>query len=1140
MDINFKIENKTFRHTFYITHEMNDTDFCMILGADFLAKFKLILDLNKNVIMSGSREFKLKPQIQAREVNNRENLNTNINEQTRIKECFAINKKKVILRPGEAKIVTLKSTGMHINNTEVIFEKLHNNKAHEELSTHIIQNNELQTILFNESLRTLHFNKGQKMGTLTTNFVHISEQETQSINAVLSQEEILELRKEELKESDFDVSHLDPNFQREVLDFMLKNYKVFSKSYKTLGMTDAVVPEMKLRHNYPIQLKPYPLPRKLIEVADREISELIEAGIFKESTSNYAFPIIMVRKKDSNKFRATVDFRLLNEIMELYKVAVPRIKEVIQDISGFKHYTTLDLKSAFFQICLPPHLSDICTVITHRGNYSMTRLPFGTKVSSQFFIVLMNKVLEGISTPGIKIYIDDIIIGANSKQELKEKMQLIFDRLQKYNLTIDPSKVQLFKNKIDVLGYEVSEKGIRPADANVKKIKEFKRPTSIKQVKSLLGLLNFFRHLIKDYATKVKPLIALTKQNVKFKWTEDTEKAFQELQREMVNKPTLYRADMNKKFYLISDASSIAIGAVLSQKNDKDQLIPIEYYSRTLSETESRYPSWKTELYAVFKSVTHFRDYLFGTKFVLYTDAAILKGSIDLSMQSPCVIRWILQLQSFDMEIQHIAGKNNPADYLSREVFTIQIDPISNLEIIPEEVKNMLNNSTPLNTTNINKHQTEDPETQNIIRALLNKDKRKSLRKFFIDKSTGLLMVRNNKGQKLNGRKFRIYVPTQLRNTVLTSAHNSHFGRDKLNYLINRCYFWPGMTRDIAQFCEKCELCFRKKKVALPPVALRPMDAITQNGEVLALDITGPLPKSQRGHKYILTMIDLHSCYLTAYPLKITDARQIIAKITEYVCTFGIPHTFLFDNGPQFKCQEVHQFIESIGARWRHTSTYSPSSNGRIERRFLTIKNALSCMTVNTRNWDTMLPWSVLYHNTAENSTTKVAPIILYFGRDVKLPGEPTLFQTSTHNNLHKDHKKNLEFCKKIFEKARRNREKLEAKYPHLHRKFRTLQLKVGDQVFLKRPEKFIRTFENKWEGPYTIRNIGANQALTLQDKNGATIKQIHPRRVRKFNNGNNDTTTGDISVNKQTTNAQGIQGNSGIRLRSGKHVGTR
>nr|GBL57858.1 Transposon Tf2-6 polyprotein [Araneus ventricosus] len=493
-----------------------------------------------------------------------------------------------------------------------------------------------------------------------------------------------------------------------------------------------------------------------------------------------------------------VDYRLLNSVTESFKICLPKIADILHEISGKKWYSVLDLKSAFFQIKLKNSDKQKLAFCSELGNFQPTRLPFGSKNSTSYFHLLISKCLDDLKGPNIQFFLDDIIIAANSISEMKTRLQLVFDRLAKFNLTLDPNKIQICKTNITYLGFNISANGYAPSEDNIQKVTKFPVSQNVKQVQSYLGMMNYFRHLIYNYAEVVEPIVNLTRKGTPFVWSENCQDAFNVMQEIILNKPTIKNYDESKPLYLTTDANA--------------------------------------------KSLTYHMN--------LYKQPDIVK-------------RWLLYLQDFSYNIDHIKGCDNPADFLSR----MQIEDV--------EVNNLFHMGDQLSHSNIKLCQSMDSCTSEIIKKIEEKDS-KTCQKYFIDSYTGLLMfkIKSGKDQILN----KIYIPRNLVRDCLLVAHAPHFGVQKTYDFIKIKYFWPGMYADVKNFCENCCNCMQNKPKrktithSIPKHHLAP-------GEFLAMDIVGKLPRSVDNQNYILTIVDHYSRYLEAIPIPNTTSNTIIRHL---------------------------------------------------------------------------------------------------------------------------------------------------------------------------------------------------------------------------------------------------------------------
>ncbi|GBM99414.1 Retrovirus-related Pol polyprotein from transposon 17.6 [Araneus ventricosus] len=426
-------------------------------------------------------------------------INNNFGEKVDVSEetFHALNVKitnNITVQPFTTQIINLKIPKNISKHKDLIFIPKKNKLGYViNDSLNVPANaNFFHTIIENNTNKVIHVRKNTIMGKLSTfdvnDIISPSESEIYQINN-LNLNEIHKMRRDELLKSDFKLDHLNDKDKKDMQDLLLKNYKVFSKSYKTLGETSAVIPEFSLLHNFPLQTKPYSIPLMAKKYAQQEINNLLEAGIIEPSSSSYCFPVIFIKKKqnpnDSNsepKFRMVVDYRLLNSITETFKICLPKISEIIKNIAGRKIYCVLDLKSAFFQIKLRDEDKRKLACCTEIGNSQSIRLPFGSKNSTSYFHTLISKCLNGITGKNVQFFLDDIIIAADSLCELKVTLQQVFDRLIKFNLTLDPAKLQLWKPEITYLGFDLNVNGFSPSVQNVNKVTNFPRSKNLKQV----------------------------------------------------------------------------------------------------------------------------------------------------------------------------------------------------------------------------------------------------------------------------------------------------------------------------------------------------------------------------------------------------------------------------------------------------------------------------------------------------------------------------------------------------------------------------------------------------------------------------------------------------------------------------------
>lgn len=1073
---------------FFVTQNNWRYKYKIILGYDFIQTNKVLMDIPNKQLIMGNEKFKFE------EESPNASYNSNNLNKTSVKKFLARSANKVILEPNSFQIIQLSIPKSSHNQNKVILNPCKNKLKYKiQESLHDIDQGNIYTLVENNSDEKIVINKETKIGTLEKicedELIDPSEKQFFQINN-LSLEEIVELRQKELNENDFKLEHLKPADKTEILNILMKNSRVFSKSYQTLGSTDAVVPEFNLIHNFPIQTKPYPIANVAKNFAKKEIKNLLDSGIIEPSTSNYNFPVIFVKKKPfmdnpkDQKFRMVIDYRLLNSVTHSFKICLPKISDILHNISGKSLFSVLDLKSAFYQIRLRDQDKNKLAFCCELGSYNPVRLPFGSLNSTSYFHTLISKCLNDIKGPNIQFFLDDIIIAADSMKEMKFWLQEVFDRLTKFNLTLDPAKLQLCKSEITYLGFNVHKDGFSPSAENVNKILKLPVPKNVKQVQALLGMINYFRHLIFDFARIVQPIVNLTKKNTVFNWDDNCQEAFNTIQNILLKKPTLKNIIESETLYLVTDASKIAICGILMQKYN-NKFFPVQFYSRQLTASETKYPSIRRELLGIYDSVKHFHQHLYGKSFIILTDAKPLTYHIKLEKQPEIVARWIMFLQQFQYKIEHISGIENPADYLSR---VIQHDlAINNIH--------MFETNTNLSNEKIVQHQNNCKETLRIIQKLQLKDKF-TCKKFYIDEESKLLMVNINPSKSPHKILKRIFIPRSLKIECLKSAHAPHFGIGKTYNFLKKKFSWFGMLKDTINFCSNCPTCLAVKPKSKLTTTTFIEKSNLEVGEMIAIDVVGKLPRSHDNKFFILTIVDHFSRFLEAIPLTNIRSTTIINTLNQYFARFGIPKILLTDNATNFTSYEFDEFLKSFNIQHRKSSIFYPQSNGTIERCHRIMKESLSAMCNSITEWSDRLLYFKLHYNSSKHSVTKFSPAEIFFGRNLNTP---------LNVNEQSLHAKNLsQYIKLLKNHIIETREMIkfnENEYFNTHKKYikgRDIpNLEIGDKVFIEIPST-ITTFSPRYDGPHTIKKIlrNDNYIIEIKDQYRDLMKKYHVSKI--------------------------------------------
>jgi len=455
---------------------------------------------------------------------------------------------------------------------------------------------------------------------------------------------------------------------------VLANHHSFALSDDELGETNLVEHVVQLTDHTPIATQPRRLPYALRKELEGELDRLVGTGCIEPSNSPYASGLVLVRKKDRS-LRVCVDYRGINKLTVPDKYPMPRIDELLDRVGECKgrYFTCLDLMKGYHQVKVAEESKPRTAFTCHMGLFQYRRMPFGLTNAPATFQRLMSRLFAGKEWNFVFIYLDDLLIVSKSITEHVEHIERVLRRLGEANLRLKPQKCKFAQQEVEYLGHTLTSEGVRPNDSKTRAVKEFPRPTTVKEVKSFLGLVNYYRRHLKNLAIIARPLTALTRKGlVKLDWTTECEEAFQEVKRMLCTAPMLRPPDMAKEFFLSTDASMRGFGALLEQEGDDKRRYPIAYASRQTNSAEVKYAPTELEVAALVFAVEHFEVYLLGSKVTVFTDHQALVSPFISHLQSQTrglLARWYLRLSRFlpNLKLEYKPGhQNTAADALSR------------------------------------------------------------------------------------------------------------------------------------------------------------------------------------------------------------------------------------------------------------------------------------------------------------------------------------------------------------------------------------------------------------------------------------------------------------------------------------------
>ena len=481
-----------------------------------------------------------------------------------------------------------------------------------------------------------------------------------------------------------EVGQLNKSQIKQLRELVESHQDIFSMSDDDIGFCDLVEHRIPTNDDNPVRVPHRRIPPHQWDEVRNYLQTSLKSGIIRDSSSPYASPVVLVRKKNG-KLRLCVDYRALNAKTRKDAYPLPRIEEALDALKGAKYFCWLDLAHGFHQ--LPVAEADIEKTALRVGTgglYEFTRMPFGLTGAPGTFMRVMDKIFGDQNFQTVLIYLDDILVFGRTFEETMQRLDMVLKRLAKHNLKVKPDKCQMFKSKLRYLGHQISEEGLLPDPDKTAAVLAWTKPNTETELRGFLGLAGYYRRFIRNFASIAAPLHNLLHGSGKSKkkkqkssppgmsaWDSTCDTAFQELKEKLTSSPVLGHPDFSRPFILEIDASMSGLGAVLSQDQENGRVV-LCYASRALRNHEKNmknYSSMKLELLTLKWAVTEkLRDLLIGAEFTVLTDNNPLSYINSTAKLGATEMRWVSELAQFNFNIKYRSGKSNTnADSLSRK-----------------------------------------------------------------------------------------------------------------------------------------------------------------------------------------------------------------------------------------------------------------------------------------------------------------------------------------------------------------------------------------------------------------------------------------------------------------------------------------
>lgn len=877
------------------------------------------------------------------------------------------------------------------------------------------------------------------------------------------------------------------------IDTILKEYP--------LAIADELPqPTSTSAYRHSIELLPdAPLPKSnpftlsLTEEAEvtSQIDKLLELGHIVPSTSPLASPVLLVKKKDGT-YRMVIDYRKLNKATVDDPFPIPLISTLFAKLGNASIFSKLDLLSGYHQVQMNPSDAYKTAFVTNNGKYHFKVMPFGLKNAPACFSRMMADIFR--SCPFVLVYLDDILIFSNSPTEHLEHVKFVLDTLTTNGLVAKKSKCEFFTDSTEFLGCTISENKITPAESKISSVKNFVVPTTTKETKSFLGLINYVRKFIPNCSQLSAPLVDFECGRVPTMGPEQL-KSFRALQEAITSVPVLTTFKPDVRIRLTTDASIKGVGGYLEHIDENNKTLGIiGYFSSALTKHEKNYPVRELELLGVVRSLEHFRYYLLGRKFVLRTDHQSLMSLKNLEKPpSGRLIRHLDKLAEYGYDIQYLKGTENVvADPLSRLVdYTVETPPVYALYAAQQS-----DNAVPVHTappffdsSTWHRHYSTDPycaayftiTDENFVPdpQMLPDPNYKRFLKQFQRSQTALEHFSEING--LLHHKGRLVTPHQEFATLTKAFHShdiygGHFATTKTMLKLQNYYF-VGKEKYVKKFIKECPNCqITKDTTNIARYGLiKPLKTATSRWTDISMDFITGLSTTPSGYDAILLICCRFTKRIILIPAKKTwnaiDTWNAIYN--QVILVHGLIKTIVSDRDIRLTASWFREMCDSFKIKQLFSTTNHPQTDGQSERSIRTVIDSLRASHFDHHaDWDTHLKEVEFAYNNTHHSSINMTPAFADLGYELGTPDVHLSNALDSRSDNARDHARHIKAIKlQLKDAIEETRVRMQSSNKAASKI--EMKLKVGSLVLIHKDAYYTSTAATKFAplfiGPFKV-----------------------------------------------------------------------